>query len=154
MTYRVAGSLARRIPGGGFCRRKLLSGTPPKTSPPTSINCLASRQPIRYVVYQHVLNRQRWAGSYCLHSTRASSGVLHESPEAVRELPYNSGLLGLPTWPYEGCRHSGSGNRVQSAIYSLHECILGAPRTVVPRKYDKLEYGIDIPSLSWLNEHR
>jgi hypothetical protein len=33
------------------------------------------------------------------------------------------------------------------AIYSL-QCILGAQRTVVPRKYDKLEYGIDIPSLS------
>jgi hypothetical protein len=28
------------------------------------------------------------------------------------------------------------------------ECILGIPRTVVPIKYDKLEYGIDIPSLS------
>jgi hypothetical protein len=33
------------------------------------------------------------------------------------------------------------------AIYSL-QCILGALRTVVPRKYDKLECGIDIPSLS------
>jgi hypothetical protein len=33
------------------------------------------------------------------------------------------------------------------ASYSL-QCILGAPRTVVPRKYDKLKYGIDIPSLS------
>jgi hypothetical protein len=32
------------------------------------------------------------------------------------------------------------------AIYSL-QCILGAPRTVVPRKYDKFECGIDIPSL-------
>jgi hypothetical protein len=61
-----------------------------------------------------------------------------------------SGLLELPTWPYEGCRHSGSGNRVQSRQFT--HC--NAMRTVVPRKYDKLEYGIDIPSLSWLNWHR
>jgi hypothetical protein len=32
-------------------------------------------------------------------------------------------------------------------IYSL-QCILGDARIVVPRKYDKLEYGIDISSLS------
>jgi hypothetical protein len=41
---------------------------------------------------------------------------------------------------------SSPGNLL-TAMYSL-QCILGAPRTVVPRKYDKLEYGIDIPSLS------
>jgi hypothetical protein len=29
-----------------------------------------------------------------------------------------SGLLGLPTWPYEGCRHSGSRNRVQSQQFT------------------------------------
>jgi hypothetical protein len=34
-------------------------------------------------------------------------------------------LLGLPTWPYEGCRHRGTGNRVVSAIYSS-QSILGA----------------------------
>jgi hypothetical protein len=32
-------------------------------------------------------------------------------------------------------------------IYSIFRVALGAPRPVVPRKYDKVERGIDIPSL-------
>jgi hypothetical protein len=46
-----------------------------------------------------------------------------------------SGFLGLPTWPYKGCRHSGSRNLVQSRQFTpsfVLQCILGAPRHVVP----------------------
>jgi hypothetical protein len=42
--------------------RKLLSRTPPKTPPPINASRLACRQPIKGVVYPHILNRQRQPG--------------------------------------------------------------------------------------------
>jgi hypothetical protein len=53
--------------------------------------------------------------------------------------------LGLPTTDLTVWRMPLSGNWVQSGFR------LGALRPVVPRKYDKLERGIYIPSLSLLN---
>jgi hypothetical protein len=40
-----------------------------------------------------------------------------------------------------------TGSSIGNLLTAL-QCILGAPRTIVSRKYDKLACGIDIPSLS------
>jgi hypothetical protein len=87
---------------------------------------------------------------WLFHSTRPSSGVLRELRVSV-ELGI-ARTADLTVWRVPPLRIRKPGP--VPAIYSL-QCILGAPRTVVPTEnMINWEYGIDIPSLSWLNWHR
>jgi hypothetical protein len=115
---------------------------------PTRLTYLPHLPPVRRVQYVPKCNlgqEQIWPISTVIKSI-----------SFYRMSTFDSAKFGSPSWMSgrrsgvsvelgialtTGCRHSGSGNRVQSrqfASFFVLQCILGAPRPVVSRSYDKL----------------